>query len=174
VFREHGLNAEMRMVAERAGVGVGTLYRNFPTRDDLVTAMAGEVADQIMAAVTVALTTDDPMDAIRGLVRGCLGIVERYGDMMQVWYEHQPAGHVERFHQMDPIASLATIVRRGIERGVFRADLDCELVATHIVCGFLPWVFQRLRASRSFDELVDGHVALLLHGMLAGPPAAPQ
>ena len=39
VFVEQGVQAPVRDIAERAGVGVGTIYRNFPTRADLVTAV---------------------------------------------------------------------------------------------------------------------------------------
>ncbi|WP_031037408.1 TetR/AcrR family transcriptional regulator [Streptomyces sp. NRRL F-5650] len=39
VFVEQGVQAPVRDIAERAGVGVGTVYRNFPTRADLVTAV---------------------------------------------------------------------------------------------------------------------------------------
>ncbi|MES9537004.1 TetR family transcriptional regulator [Actinomadura sp. NPDC000600] len=39
VFVKQGVQAPVRDIAERAGVGVGTIYRNFPTRADLVTAV---------------------------------------------------------------------------------------------------------------------------------------
>ncbi|AUH43307.1 TetR/AcrR family transcriptional regulator [Streptomyces sp. CMB-StM0423] len=39
VFVEQGVQAPVRDIAERAGVGVGTVYRNFPSRADLVTAV---------------------------------------------------------------------------------------------------------------------------------------
>ncbi|MEN2740048.1 helix-turn-helix domain-containing protein [Microbacterium sp. X-17] len=38
-FAEHGSGAALEDVARRAGVGIGTLYRNFPTRDDLIEAL---------------------------------------------------------------------------------------------------------------------------------------
>ena len=39
VFSERGLAAEMKEIAERAGVGVGTIYRNFPSKEDLIVAI---------------------------------------------------------------------------------------------------------------------------------------
>lgn len=45
-FAEEGIDASLEDIARRAGVGIGTLYRNFPTRDALVeTVYLGEVAD---------------------------------------------------------------------------------------------------------------------------------
>lgn len=39
VFAEHGTGASLEEIARRGGVGIGTLYRNFPTRDDLIEAV---------------------------------------------------------------------------------------------------------------------------------------
>ena len=42
LFAEQGLDAQMPDVAKAAKVGVGTVYRHFPTKDDLIAALAGE------------------------------------------------------------------------------------------------------------------------------------
>lgn len=49
VFVEQGVQAPIRDIAERAGVGVGTIYRNFPTRADLVTAVYRHQIDSCAA-----------------------------------------------------------------------------------------------------------------------------
>jgi AcrR family transcriptional regulator len=66
VFAERGLHATMDEVARRAGVGVGTAYRRFRNRDDLIAALFEERLDEFMAAIDVALADDDPW---RGLSR---------------------------------------------------------------------------------------------------------
>ncbi|WP_367649151.1 TetR/AcrR family transcriptional regulator [Aeromicrobium stalagmiti] len=48
-FREHGAEASLDDIAKRAGVGPGTLYRHFPTRDDLIDAVMRDWAAQIEA-----------------------------------------------------------------------------------------------------------------------------
>ncbi|MDN3264686.1 helix-turn-helix domain-containing protein [Streptomyces sp. CSDS2] len=54
-FAEHGADASLEDIARRAGVGIGTLYRNFPTRRDLFeTVYADEVAALCGAALEVA------------------------------------------------------------------------------------------------------------------------
>ncbi|MEU6671043.1 helix-turn-helix domain-containing protein [Streptomyces sp. NPDC046727] len=54
-FAEHGAEASLEDIARRAGVGIGTLYRNFPTRRDLFeTVYADEVDALCQAAVEVA------------------------------------------------------------------------------------------------------------------------
>ena len=47
LFAEHGVNFTMDALAERAGVAVGTLYRHYPTKNDLVSAVLDEAVEAI-------------------------------------------------------------------------------------------------------------------------------
>lgn len=47
IFREHGAQASLDDIAKRAGVGPGTLYRHFPTRDDLIDAVMREWSEDV-------------------------------------------------------------------------------------------------------------------------------
>src|SRR3954469_13117752 len=60
VFAEEGLSASTNEVARRAGVGVATLFRRFPTRDALVAAAFEEKMEAYGAAVRDALDDPDP------------------------------------------------------------------------------------------------------------------
>ncbi|MFJ4090901.1 TetR/AcrR family transcriptional regulator [Kitasatospora sp. NPDC089913] len=65
VFVEQGVQAPVRDIAERAGVGVGTLYRNFPTRADLVTAVYRHQIDTCAALAPRLLEeSDSPFTAL--------------------------------------------------------------------------------------------------------------
>jgi AcrR family transcriptional regulator len=67
VFAQTGREVQMPDVARAAGVGVGTLYRHFPAKEDLVLAL---VRDKVEAAIDLAceaLTHDDPWEAIEWL-----------------------------------------------------------------------------------------------------------
>ncbi|MGW1641675.1 TetR/AcrR family transcriptional regulator [Streptomyces lavendulae] len=55
VFVDQGVQAPVRDIAERAGVGVGTIYRNFPTRADLVTAVYRHQIDTCAALAPLLL-----------------------------------------------------------------------------------------------------------------------
>ncbi|MFF4340968.1 TetR/AcrR family transcriptional regulator [Kitasatospora sp. NPDC001540] len=59
VFVEQGVQAPVRDIAVRAGVGVGTLYRNFPTRADLVTAVYRHQIDACAALAPQLLAESD-------------------------------------------------------------------------------------------------------------------
>jgi AcrR family transcriptional regulator len=52
VFADVGVDAPVRLIAERAGVGVGTLYRHFPLRSDLISAVFRNEMDACVAAAT--------------------------------------------------------------------------------------------------------------------------
>jgi len=74
VFAEQGLDASTNEVARRAGVGVATLFRRFPTRDDLVEAVFGQKMADYGAAVDAALANPDPW-------AGFCGYIERVCEM---------------------------------------------------------------------------------------------
>lgn len=64
-FVEHGVQVPVRAVAARAGVGVATIYRHFPTRADLVTAVYRHQVDACAAAGPALLAEhDDPSAAL--------------------------------------------------------------------------------------------------------------
>ncbi|MBM7502765.1 TetR/AcrR family transcriptional regulator [Agromyces aurantiacus] len=69
VFVELGVHAPVRVVAERAGVGMGTLYRHFPTRADLVVAVYRHQVDAAAEAGSVLLReSSSPPDALHAWV----------------------------------------------------------------------------------------------------------
>ncbi|MDQ4109747.1 MAG: TetR/AcrR family transcriptional regulator [Actinomycetota bacterium] len=70
LFAEQGLDASTNEVARRAGVGVATLFRRFPTRDDLVGAVFADRMAAYVAATDEALADPDPW-------RGFCGYIER-------------------------------------------------------------------------------------------------
>src|SRR5262249_6863873 len=108
VFREQGVDAEMKTIAERAGVGVGTIYRNFPTKDDLITAIVVEAIDRLGESVAAALATEDPIEAVRMYIeRGC-AISEEYGDtLMAVLSGSMPPACREAFQRKDEVGDIS-------------------------------------------------------------------
>ena len=64
VFAEVGVDAPMRQIASRAGVGVGTVYRHFPQRSDLVIAVFRHEVDECAAAATTFAADYPPGEAL--------------------------------------------------------------------------------------------------------------
>jgi len=63
VFSEQGVDAQMDDVARRADLGVGTVYRHFPTKDALLYALSDELFAVVAVYVRTLLTLDDPWEA---------------------------------------------------------------------------------------------------------------
>lgn len=57
--------ASLNAIAKAAGVGAGTLYRHFPTREDLVLALYGHEIDNLAGKVDALLADNPPVDALR-------------------------------------------------------------------------------------------------------------
>ncbi len=60
VFREQGYDASLDEVAKRAGVGAGTLYRHFPSRENLLDAIMQSWVDQVTESTDKALASEGP------------------------------------------------------------------------------------------------------------------
>jgi AcrR family transcriptional regulator len=64
VFSESGSEAQMEDVARRAGVGVGTVYRHFATKDALIDALLTARFSELTVRVRAKLQIEDPWDAV--------------------------------------------------------------------------------------------------------------
>jgi AcrR family transcriptional regulator len=118
-FTEAGAGASLEDIARRAGVGVGTLYRNFPTRESLIEAV---YVDEIVALQQVADETADlqPWDALRtwldrfvdyiGTKRALIDSLNRDSEVMQAC-------------RAALYAAGGPVVERGKEAGVVRSEV---------------------------------------------------
>lgn len=90
LFAESGLETPMRAIADSAGVGVGTLYRHFPTRSDLIVAVFRKEVDEAVDAASALAADHPPGEALELWV-------ERYVDFIAA---HQ--GLAAAFNSGDP------------------------------------------------------------------------
>jgi AcrR family transcriptional regulator len=72
-FAEHGANAPLEDIARRAGVGIGTLYRHFPTRLDLQAAVFRNQVQSVCATADDLIQTATPEQAFAGWIRAMAG-----------------------------------------------------------------------------------------------------
>jgi AcrR family transcriptional regulator len=68
-FAESGGDITLDEIAKRAGVGIGTLYRHFPTRDAMLQAVYRHEVEQLAEAADSLLETMKPLDALRAWLR---------------------------------------------------------------------------------------------------------
>src|SRR5215211_8127252 len=69
LFADQGLDAQMPDVAKAAKVGVGTVYRHFPTKDDLIAALAGERFVRLAEKADESLEAEDPWEGLCDFIR---------------------------------------------------------------------------------------------------------
>jgi AcrR family transcriptional regulator len=168
VFRERGLDAEMKEIAERAGLGVGTIYRNFPTKEDLVAAILMEAIGEMQRGIEECARIDDPVAAVRQFLALGLAINERYGSILLAMLGGtMPVDCAEEFSKLKEEDHISTIVRKGMARGIFRADIDPDIAAAQITGAFVPWTYQELRQTRTPEQIADGYLNLILRGIRA-------
>lgn len=165
LLRERGLDVEVKEIAERAGVGIGTLYRHFPTKDDLILGIAGEMFGVFQQILDDALAVNDPIAAISFWLRHALETVDRYGDLVEMLHRSGLSPRKEQFDIDGLLLRLMAIVQKGIDRGVYRPDLDTELAATLLVGSLHPPIMQMLRRKQSLDEIIEQRLALFLWGV---------
>ncbi len=157
---ELGPDAPLEEIARRAGVGIGTLYRHFPTREALVDAIFAEHIGGVRAAAEEAAAADDAWD---GLVRFLEYVLElqarnlslrsvllRYGD------ERTLDEHRARMHPL-----LARIVARAKEQGSLREDYTVGDLSLAL-WSFVP-LFEATAAAA--PNAWRRHLRILLDGM---------
>jgi AcrR family transcriptional regulator len=69
LFADQGLDAQMPDVAKAAKVGVGTVYRHFPTKEDLIAALAEDRFERLAEKAREAIATEDPWEGFRDFIR---------------------------------------------------------------------------------------------------------
>jgi AcrR family transcriptional regulator len=127
LFAERGAQAQMEDIAAHAGVGIGTLYRRFPTKESLMTALVRERFQEFAVIAEEVEKTTDPADALPTVMR-------RHAEAVEDDAAFQLAMmNLESFHwegiEQDKLVLRATITRiieRGKKAGTVRGNLREE------------------------------------------------
>jgi len=84
VFRERGVEVGVGEIADRAGVGRATLFRNFPTKRDLIVAVVAQRIDEAIAAGRALLASDTDQELVFPFVSEMIGIQEADRSVFEV------------------------------------------------------------------------------------------
>ncbi|MEV5755031.1 helix-turn-helix domain-containing protein [Actinoallomurus sp. NPDC052308] len=158
VFDQQGTEASLRDVARRAGVGIGTLYRHFPTRDALLEAVLRNGLENMRAAADEALEASSPREA---LIAWLQRFSERSGacrgfpaSVLNALVDEQSELHASSAAMMEAATRL---LARAQEAGEIRKDVDAEeLFAAAAAVGWVAEYSGRKRAERILGLLGDG------------------
>ncbi|MFG1905452.1 TetR/AcrR family transcriptional regulator [Kribbella sp. NPDC048928] len=155
-FVEDGATS-MNQIAQRAGVGAGTLYRNFPTREVLVLAIYQDEVQRIVGSVPRLLADRPPLDALREWTTDLVEAMRRkhgLGDALS------PGAHQSITEQTygPVVAAITELLDAGKKDGTIRADAD-------------PGDFLQLTAAlwRAAEDRSPRMLALILDGLRPQP-----
>src|SRR6266567_7675293 len=157
VFAECGLELEMNVIAARAHLGVGTLYRHFANREDLLRAIVQRAVDDALTQMrSAASASDDPVVSLQALVSAGLHTQQQYRPLFAVMRDPRLAKLLDSPYAQSIRTQFRKTVRElidhGSEVGVFRNDLDAEMAAVTIMGSFTSAI-DLLGTSYSLDEL---------------------
>ncbi|MET8138028.1 helix-turn-helix domain-containing protein [Streptomyces sp. NPDC005251] len=123
-FTHQGIDVPLSAVARRAGVGVATLYRRFPTRAALVTATFTEQLTQCAAALDDALSDPDPWHGLRLLLEKVCTMQATDRGFAGAFLAHFPDTLDHEHRRARAEDGLSRLVQRARDTGQLRADFD--------------------------------------------------
>lgn len=166
IFCERGLEVGVGEIAERAGVGRGTLFRNFPSKEDLIAAVVVERMRESVARGRALLDAPDPGEALFSLIDQSVGRSQTDHALFDALDDEWLTNDGIRAAHTELLGVLDQLVCRAQAAGSVRPDVSAVdvLMMTKGVC----------EASRSFQH-VDPSMAArqldLVWSAIASPGA---
>jgi AcrR family transcriptional regulator len=163
VIAEQGAKASLRDVARKAGVGIGTLYRHFPTREALLESLLRESFDQVTRNAEQFESTRSSDDALVAWLREMVGLTHNHrgliAAMTTALAEEDSALHASCVMLR---GSGARLLARAQAEGKARPDIDgTDLLA---LVSALAW----LNDQPSFAERVERLLGVINDAILVG------
>jgi AcrR family transcriptional regulator len=163
VFAEQGHEAQIDDVARRAMVGVGTVYRHFPTKEALIDALAVDAFERILAVATAQVARDDDAwDAFLNVIWAGAEILAGDRALSELMAEMQGPLNLDQSLQQRLGEAVTTLIERAQEAGGLRPDIVLDDVVM-ILCG----IGTATRKPHICQAAWRRHVAIMLDGMRA-------
>lgn len=161
IFATRGSDASVAAIADRAGVGIGSLYRRYATKQELLQHLCVLAMEQGIEAAERGLAADDPWAGLAGYIRDC--VASGTGALAPL------AGQIPASERMWQTARKAhqltgRLVARAHNAGVLRADV------TSLDIALLTEVFSRrspIRAAGQHQAHRQRLLAIALDGLRA-------
>jgi AcrR family transcriptional regulator len=134
VFQRDGLAAQMDVIAETAGLGVGTLYRHFPTKEALIAVLVQERLDRLVTSAEAATRAEDPWEAVSSLVWDLATFEAEDRGMADILTESSAQLELPDGPMTALMDSLSTVVASAQAAGQMRNDVSAQDVLV-AVCG---------------------------------------
>jgi len=165
VFAEHGPDAGVDEIARVAGVGTGTLYRRFPTKDALMSALVADALDSMLRLAEAAATEPDGTGLERFLEGASAYQAQHRGCLSRLWSYDGDSETTDR---------LRTAVARLLTDAKRHGRVRPEIAETDVT--MLMWSLREVILTTG-DVAPDAwrrHLGILLAGLRAADPALRQ
>ena len=132
VFDAFGVDAPMRMIAQQAGVGMGTIYRHFPRRSDLIAAVLRNEVDACAERATQLATQLSPADALIGWVDCYVDFVTARRGLAASLSSDDPAFKALAPHFLE---RLRPVVQSLLDAAIASGQLRKGITSDELLCG---------------------------------------
>ncbi|MCW3059533.1 MAG: transcriptional regulator, TetR family [Capsulimonas sp.] len=133
VFATSGVDAPVREIAVKAGVGVGTLYRHFPQRADLVAAVFRHEVDACADAAPVLAAEHGPSEALALWMQRYADFIATKRGLASALHSGNPAfDSLPAYFQKRLVPALRTLLDAAAVAGEARADVDAYELLTAV------------------------------------------
>ncbi|WP_264622142.1 TetR/AcrR family transcriptional regulator [Bradyrhizobium japonicum] len=159
VFNAGGPEASLEAVAKRAGVGIGTLYRHFPTREDLFEAVYRREVEQLSELAEQLKNAEDPVDALRRWLRSNVEFVAtKKGMSAALALTFQSSSELAAFSMDRLTRAIGSLLDRAVAAGQMRGDVSPEDLLRALVgmCYMHDQPGWQSSVLRMLDVFVDG------------------
>ena len=158
LFSRRGITVEMREIAEQAGLAVGTIYRNYPSKDDLILAVLQDAMANASATAGSADECPQPMQALLLLLEHSFNTTLTYGWLAGAYNsgllpERCRAEAVRMGREYDLAGRFERLLRRGVESGDLDPGLDLPVAAALLVASTTPQVCKALLETQTPGQL---------------------
>jgi len=169
VFAEHGREAQMDDVARRAKVGVGTVYRHFPTKEALIDALVAEAFGRLLAvAKEQAQRDDDPWDALVTTLWAGAEIMAGDRAVSAILSEVYGPVNVDLDLQLQMTETTTILIDRARAAGALREDVILDDIPM-VMCG----IGMATCKPHSVPDAWRRHITILLDGLRAVNASGP-
>jgi AcrR family transcriptional regulator len=159
VFSAGGAEASLEAVARQAGVGIGTLYRHFPTREALFEAVYRREVEQLSELAEQLESEPSAVEALRHWLRSTVQFVATKKGMMAALAVVVSANsELAAYSHAHLTSSIGALLSRAVRAGDVRADVDADDLLRALVgmCYMHDQPGWQESVTRLLDVFVDG------------------
>jgi AcrR family transcriptional regulator len=159
VFSAGGAEASLEAVARQAGVGIGTLYRHFPTREDLFEAVYRREVEQLSELAEELKSEPSPVEALRRWLRSTVQFVAtKKGMMAALAIVMNANSELAAYSHAHLTRSIGALLARAVEAGEVRADVTADDLLRALIgmCYMHDQTGWQQSVLRLLDVFVDG------------------